>query len=1689
MRTVLKVALYVLGGLLFLLFGLICAIDSKWGQDFIRGKTESYLGNKLKTKVHIGYLGYGLPKYIVIKDVLLLDKVNDTLAVINILKIDIAMFQLLHKKVDVQQILLTGMHSHIYRNPRDTDFNFTYIINAFSSTTPKEKVADTSSPFVFSLDKVKLNDIHLNLNDYTGGMQLAVEIAQLDLKMRQIDIANQLFHIKDLSIEGLATTFSKDTSYLPASKTPTKNLLKIIADKVNMHHVAFQYNDNTSKLFLGLEVGELQLQLNKFGMDENIVDLENLATKNTSVVLAMDLSANANPTNDTLAKEVAAMGWHVKAKDLNLDNVSYKMDDKSKARQAFGIDYLHLNFQNIALNMKGFWYVTDTISGSIKHFAGTEQCGLEVKELRTDFSYNPQGAVMSRLYFETPNTILQDHIEVHYPSVAAIVKRQQLLQLNLHVIKSILGVQDLLVFAPQLKDQAIVRKFKTSKFKIESSITGTLGTMDIAHFYVAGLNNTEVLLSGKLSGLPEIKDISYNLNIARLQTSRKDVAQLVPDSVLAQVHLPDRFGCTSLVSGTVADYKADMYLASTDGRAYIKGSLFTSPGKNRERYDVFVKTDKLNLGKILKQDSLLGVVSATIKVKGQSFDVKTMAATADGKIASAFVKGYRYHDVAMSGNIAGKQGDIHLQSLDTNIHLLLTGHGDFNNKFAAIKADVKIDSIDFRALNLYKTELRASGVIHIDVPVLDPDYPKGELTWWKPTIVADGKRYFLDSIYVKSNPDNNSRQNIYADLNVLQATIKGKTPLTKLAGIIQEHLDRHFTLPVHDSTANATAIAGQNNAGSVPPGGKSAKSQLKKDTAVLPTDYDLALTLKISDRPILHSLLPGLISLNDVEIDAQLKPSTLVFNANLPNIVYGSSVVQNGKVNIKETDSAFIYSVTADQVHQSSLVFWFADVHGKFDGKTLSSSVSLSDPQHKERFALAASVRQSGDSQVIQLQQGLKLNYKSWAVAQPNRIVLGKGGFYVQGFEISNSGQFIKAASSQPQINSPLKIDINSFSLGNITDIISSTDTLLAEGVLDGNVTIQKLAPSLQLTSDLKVKNLVIMRDTLGDLQLKVNDKNGNDLETKLSLNGQGNDIALDGSYYLQPVNGNDFDFGVVIKALKLHSFETLAMKEIHNSSGFIRGELKVLGTISAPVVTGSLKTEDLKTTVTRLNAEFKMPAEKITFSANTVTFNNFTLIDDKGNKAKINGDIGTKNLPGLDFDLNINATKWQALHSTINDNKEYYGDLFLTTNLVVKGTSDAPNIDGNIYILKGTKVTVVNLDSKPEVQSSLGIVEFVNMHDTGRAKLLVVAKKDTTKHKFATGTEINVNIVIPKEAEFSLILDQASGDFLTVKGDANLNTSVSPGGVISLSGNYALNGGAYQLNYNFIKRKFMIQDGSNMIFAGDPILGTTLDVTAAYEAKVPPYDLVMRQVPDPAQLNYYKQSLPFNIDLHLKGKILQPNLTFDVVLPENKVYPLSPDQIELVQGKLNQLRTDTTELNKQVFAVLILNRFVSDDPFSSSSPGLGFTALQSVSSFIGEQLNKAAGKFVKGVDISVDLATAEDYTSGTMQQRTDLNLAASKRLLNDRLKLTLGNDFELQGPQTNNQQSSYVPNNLAADYLLTADGKYTMRAYRRNYDEGVLEGYITQTGLDFIMSVDYNKFRYIFKKPKAELTKDSAKP
>ncbi len=1680
MHKAIKITLWVIATIILLVIAAAVWLNSEWGQDIVRAKAVTYLAGKLKTEVRIGHLGVGFPKYIVIKDVLIKDPAQDTLLRLDELKIDLNMMALINKKVDIQQLVVTGVHTHIYRNLPDSNFNFTYIINAFLSNKPldtQKPQAKAGNPFNIAVGKVKLDDIHLRYDDFTGGTRLGINLEHLNLKIRNLDLDKMIFHIQDLAITGLQSEFNQDTSFLTIKPLkPGKSELQIIADNVDIKKVAFKYQDHLNKLMLAVNLGSLQFKLNKFGLADNVVDVKKLSASNTDLALVLGKHIALVKSIDTITHINSTDSWNISAGEVQFKGMNFRLDDENHPRQPKGIDYAHLNIINIELKLQDAKYCPDSLSGDLKQLSATEQSGVVIKELRAAFKYNSNGAVLDNLYLETPNSLIQDHLELHYPSIDSIKSQLTRMQLNVNLQNCRVAVSDILQFVPDLEQQDVFHKNRNAVIKLDAALSGLLNDLSISHLYVAGLNNTEVLLSGSLKGVPDIEKISYSLNIVKFQSSSKDVSTFVPDSVLAAIRIPDQFTVTGQVAGTIRDYKTNLNIASSDGLAYVRGTLLMSPGKGREQYDLTVSTADLNIGHILRQDSILGAVSAHLVAKGTGFDPQSMTSTIDGNILSAFVKGYRYHDINLYGKVAAKQGDLNLICADPNVRIQVTGHGDFTGKYMAAKADIPIDSIDFQAIKLYKTELRASGIIHADFPELNPDYPRGKFTWWQPIVNADGKRYYLDSLYVLSTPTDKG-QNIKADLGILTASITGKIPLTKIGSVIKEHISRHYSFIAIDSVSNEKLVITTNDQQ------KANLNNVKPtDTNKLPLEYSLNIVAEIQDKPMLHGLLPGLTSFDSIHFAASITPINMSLELTLPNIVYGATTIDNGVVQVRSTDSSFTYKITANQISQDKFSIWFTNIHGLLDRDKLTTNISISDATGKERFAVAADLQMKGDSQIIHLKPGLKLDYKNWVVAQPNCFVIGKGGFYFRNFDISESGQYIKANSAEARPSSPLKVEINNFMLSNITNAISSSDTLLLDGLLGGVINIEQFKPSLKVTSGLKITDLSVLCDTLGNLQVQVDNKQENSLATKVKLSGHGNDIDVDGVYYLKQNRGDDFKLDIGVNALAVHSFETVAMNQIRNSSGYLRGKLNVQGALMAPKITGELHTDNLTTTVSQLNATFKMPSEKVELSDGRISLINFSLHDDADNRAIINGSIDIADFAKMNMYMELKATQWHALHSTIKDNEIFYGDLMLNTSLTIKGNPMRPMVEGDLKILKGTKLTVVNPETNPEIESRKGIVQFVNMKDTGRQKLFIPRKPPTIKSNASFGADFNVNIAIDNAADFSLIIDKASGDFLNVKGDANINVAMTSLGAISLTGSYALSDGAYQMNYNFVKRKFKIANGSMITFAGDPIKGTNLDVTAVYEAQVPPYDLVQRQITDKAQLNFYKQRLAFDVNLYMNGPILTPRLTFDIILPESRTYKLSADQVDLVQGKLSQVRMDTSELNKQVFAILILNRFVSDDPFSSGAGSSAtFTALQSVSTFIGEQLNRAAGKLVKGVDFSVDLATTEDYTSGDLRQRTDLNLAASKQLLNDRLKLTLGNNFELEGPQSNNaNQNSYVPSNLAADYLLSADGKYTMRAYRRAYDVGVLQGLVTETGLNFIVSFDYNKVQKAVKPKKS---------
>ena len=163
------------------------------------------------------------------------------------------------------------------------------------------------------------------------------------------------------------------------------------------------------------------------------------------------------------------------------------------------------------------------------------------------------------------------------------------------------------------------------------------------------------------------------------------------------------------------------------------------------------------------------------------------------------------------------------------------------------------------------------------------------------------------------------------------------------------------------------------------------------------------------------------------------------------------------------------------------------------------------------------------------------------------------------------------------------------------------------------------------------------------------------------------------------------------------------------------------------------------------------------------------------------------------------------------------------------------------------------------------GIVEFVDMNAPENDTLFLAY--DSLNISPFKGMNIITNIEIRKEAVFNIIIDEANGDFINLQGEAVLSTGIDPSGKITLVGNYELEKGAYEITFNFLRRRFDIQKGSSITWLNEPTKAI-MDVNAVYIAHTAPIDLVQNQIAASSQeiKNTYLQKLPFEVRLKNDG-------------------------------------------------------------------------------------------------------------------------------------------------------------------------------------------------------------------------------
>ena len=1658
-RIVLKTFLWIIGSIIALLLLLIFLIRLPSVQNYVVGKVSNYLEGKLGTQVDIGHIYINFPKKLELKNVFFADQSKDTLIAGESLVVDINMFKLLKNTVEINELQLKGITAKINRTLPDSSFNFDYIVAAFASEKESTPTSDSTSALTIDIDKVLFERIKFVYKDDVIGTSADIFLNKFNTRVSKFDLSNNMaFGMPDVKIDGLTADIKQwavitkqdsvkasDFGITNQSVEQSSLLPSIDIKTVDLKNIFVRYDDKAINMLSKFDIKNLAGNIEQIDLNKEIVKLKEIKLSDSESEVLFGKTTQEHTFDDKADTTSSSINWKVSVNKLAIEKSNFWFRDDNQPRTK-GIDYFNLKLTELATAMDDLYYSSDSISGNLKGLTVSDHSGFKLKQLKGDFVYTNTGATIKDLLLETPNTLIQDEIVISYPSLDAVSNNPASMTINANIKKSHIDMKDIRLLAPDLEKEEVMKPLMNKKFYIDSRVMGKLNDLRIPRFEFKTLNNTHVIATAHIKGLPDTDKLYVDLDIKKMVTGRNDLNQLIAPSLLPDsIQLPSNISLTGTFKGGMTGFDANMKLITEQGNASVNGKL--NMGRDTT-YNAYVTIDNFNLGEFLKQDSVLGYISAQAQVNGTGLNPKTMEADVLGTLNQFDAMGYSYKDInfdltARSGDIAGT-----IKSPDPNIDLDANIQADMRGEFPKLYAEMMIDSINFKNLKLMDQNVRYHGKITADFDVLDLDNLKGSLYVTNSSIAYEKELYALDTVSLTAQSDT-SKNTLILSSEFLNAHLTGKYKLTELGSSISDIIQTYYH-----------------------PSGQLQKFEYSAQ--------QFEFSARLNHSRIIREFLPDLEEMQDVTLDGTFNSADHSLMAKLlaPKITYAGTEIEDVGVDIITADSTLYYNALIGHILVSNIELRNTVLSGSVVDNKVDFGLWIKDKEDKEQYHLGANMQVANNSYNISLKEdGLMLNYEDWDIEPNNMISFGDQGVRASGFILSNEGQELKIQSQDSTFNSPIDLNFNNFRIETITEMLQS-ETLKVGGGINGNATVSRFESTPVFVSDLTIDKFFFGQDTIGNVALKVNNIKENTYSADVRITENGNDVHLTGDIISPPEGDMQIDATLNLEPMRMQTIQAFSLGNLRDAQGDLTGTLKITGTTAAPRINGELTFHDAIINASMLNSNMKADNQKIYFNDQGISFRQFNLVDSKNNVAKLNGTIKTSTYTDFVFNLNLTSDNFEVMNSSRLDNDLFFGKMYVTSNLRITGDLDKPRIDGNVKANDNTDFNFIVPNDDPGVAQREGVVKFVDRSDTARANIFAQLDSMTTVSSKLSGYDIALNLSTDPDAKFKVILDEGTQDALNIQGVAEINTSIDANDKITMSGTFTVEKGDYTFSFGPISKDFSFQKGSTITWNGDP-LDARMDITAVYAGKFATLELVQNQISSESQ-NLYKQRVPFNVLLKLTGELFKPQINFDVDLDENNAI-VSQDVVNKVNIALSNLREDPAELNKQVFSLIALGRFMSANPFESLSGG-GTEAMvrSTVSSFLTGQLNNLASDLVKGVELDFNLNSEEDYLTGNAQTRTDLNVGISKMLFDDRLKITIGSNFEVEGNTRPGEKASNIAGDISLDYQLSKDGRYFARVYRKNQYQATLQGQFVETGIGFIINMSYNKFRELFMNSKA---------
>ncbi|MDT0295055.1 translocation/assembly module TamB domain-containing protein [Mesonia ostreae] len=1628
--------------LLIILVLLLLFIRSPWGQGIIVDKVTNYVSNKTETKVEIEKLFITFTGDISIKGLFLEDKKGDTLIYTKSLEADIPLWSILKKnEINIDDVRIEELTANVIQKDSLSGFNYQFLIEAFagdSTQTEEVKEDPNAEPYTFSLGTLALEKINLNYQDEVAGTFLKLKLKELEVKGKKLDLDKSIYELKYVRLSQTSVSYQQ-TKPLVSEEQDTVPLPQLAIGEIELKNVSAVYDAKPDDLKAIIDLEDFFAEVPMINLQEQQVEINNLKLHNSLVDIKTGkpkeevqekVEEEATPDNGFWPD------WEVKVSDVDFEDntIAFRQaEEKTKPGEFNPLAFKLQNFNLLAEKLQLSKDETAVVNLDALSFA--EAGGFRLKELSTQISLNKKRLEVNNLKAATRKSKLNGNIKMSFASLQNFIENPEKASFQISVPNFKVDAKEVYYFSPELRQNEEFKKIAAKNFYGKINTSGTLANLELKNTKLNWGNKTSVIATGNLKNVTDTDNLMFDIQQFNINSVKEDILVFASEEELG-ISLPETVQIDGQLKGGLDRLSAKAQMTIPEGVVNVNGSFRND---NQLAFDTKLETIDLDLGKILQMPEL-GKVSLVLEGSGSGKDMNSLDATLDSQFTQLTYNDYDLSAIKLDGKIVNGTGDVNLVFKDKNVNLKLDSHIILDSVAPKLDFNAKMEGIDLYALGFTKKDIKAKVYVDGHFEGNSENF-NAQINITDGVVVYDEKPYYLGDIAMNTQVTKDSTA-LAIDGSFLKTRLNSNASPDQIMKALQHHANHYFKETLHNDS--------------------------------IPHFVNLKMETTITESPIMTDVfLDGVKEMDTIyfKVDFDEEKEDLKAKVSLPRLVYQNNRLDSLQINIDSNSEEANFSAGFGNLEAGPLAIDKTAISGSLTQDTLYVDFN-SYAKGEKLFRIQSEMTRDNDNLYFRINPSdLILNKEPWEMPNSNKISISKEAILFKDFVMSRNSQEIKLSDDLGETEEHLGIALKNFELSTFMSYLNP-DEYLASGTVNGDFKILNPLGNWGLVADMGIDDFEAVEVPLGKLQLTANSVSHEKYDFNLDVQGDNIDLNVGGDYITQNT-GPELNLNVDLNKLAMVVLEGFSGEALKESKGSMAANFKIDGPLDDINYKGEVNFNDAEFFVSMLNSKFSLNEDIIKVDNEGIYFNKFSISDAQSNDFTVNGDILTKEITDPTFDLSIKANDFEALNSTIEDNELYYGKVVFDVDATVKGKMSFPKVNAKLTVDEKTNATYVLPEAQVDIVERDGVVIFVNKEDPN-AILTRHNEDDVTA--VITGIELNTELIIEPNSTFNIILNQRTGDNLQVVGEGNLFFNIERSGRTTLTGRYEISDGHYEMSlYNLVKRKFDIAPESSVSWSGDP-MNANLDVRAIYDIKTSASGLMASQTSgeSTSEQNKFKQRLPFMVYLNVKGELNKPILEFSLDMPQDERGAIGG----AVYGRISQLNQQEDELNKQVFSLLVLNRFFPQSGTDGSGGGAATVARDNLNQALSDQLNVFSDKLTgdTGIELNFGLESYTDYQGSSPESRTDLNISASKKLLNDRLVVTAGSEVGVQGESRPGEDNPVI-GNVSIEYLLTENGRWRLRGFRKSEYENIIDGQVFVSGIALIFTREFNKFSELFEK------------